>query len=427
MKKIEKMGFFGIILLGINSIIGSGIFLLPSNGYKLFGPASALTLVFDGLLALSIALCFAECSGLFDENGGPLVYTTQAFGNFVGFEVGFVTWAIRIIAEGTIYVGFATALGGIFPALNTTLAKNVIVTILAFFLATLNISGVRNTSIVNNVITIAKLVPILMVAIIGVFAISAANFHPFFIPKLTTTSNFANASMTMFYIFTGFESLTVAASEMKNPERNLPRAMVITMTAVVIIYLLVMVACIGVLGSQLTNSTVPLQDTLKKVVGPWGGTVVAIGTILSIGGICISSSFVTPRSGAALAEHKMMPAVLGKRNTRNAPYVAIIVSTTISLLLAYSGTFNTLAQISAVSRFAQYIPTCLSVIVFRRTRPNQQRVFKLPLGWTIPIVAVIVSLWLLFKTPVVNLIWGLGALVIAVPFYFLMKHENPSL
>ena len=116
--KKEQMGYWSMILLGINGIIGSGIFLLPNQAAKLIGSASIFVLLFDALLVISIALCFAQAATYFDRDGGPYLYAKDAFGDFVGFEVGFVTWAIRIIAEATMAVAFTTALVGTFPALN---------------------------------------------------------------------------------------------------------------------------------------------------------------------------------------------------------------------------------------------------------------------------------------------------------------------
>lgn len=415
----QKMGMGSVILFGINGIIGTGIFLLPSSGMKLFGPASLLSLAFDGLLVFLIALCFAECAGLYGTNGGPYLYARGAFGNFVGYEVGFMTWVVRMIAEATLYVGFATAVGGIFPALNTPFIKNAMVTVLGIFLMLLNIAGVRLTTRLNDIMTVAKLVPLLLVALLGLFFLHPANFHPFFVPGKASTANFAQTTLTLFYVFSGFEGLVVAAGEMRNPKRNLPKSLLISLSAVVAIYMLIMVACIGVLGTGLMKSTVPVQDALQRMVGEWGSVLVAAGTLCSIGGICVASSFITPRSGEALAEHQMMPAVLAKKNRWGAPYVAIIVSTVVGLLLACTGSFAKLAMISAISRFVQYIPTCLAVIVFRRTKPEAVRSFKVPFGPLIPLLALAVSGWLLFHTPAENLLWGFGALLIAVPFYFI--------
>lgn len=419
--KAAKMGFISLILFGINAIIGSGIFLLPSTGMKLFGPASILVLLFDAVLAFCIAICFAECASYFKETGGAYVYAREAFGRFVGYEVGFVTWAIWIIAEGTMYTAFATALGGIFPALGTPADKTIIIVCLYLFLITLNVSGVRMATILSNVITVGKLTPIILVIVVGLFFMKPAHFDPFFVTKLATVPNFATAATTLFYIFSGFERVVITAGDMKNAQKNLPRALLISLATVVTVYILVMVTSIGVLGDRLATSTVPLKDTFQAIAGNFGGNIIAIGTLLSIGGICIASSFVSPRSGVALSDNKMMPSVLQKRNKKQAPYVAILISGTASLVIALSGSFAVLAQISAVSRFAQFIPTILAVLVFRKKFGDKEGGFKAPFGPLIPVVALLASLWLLSHVSPANLIWGLGALLLAVPFYFLTK------
>lgn len=420
-KKSHKMGFWTILLFGINGIIGSGIFLLPNEGMKLFGPASLLVLGFDALLILTIGLCFAEDASLFKETGGSYVYAKAAFGNFVGYEVGFVTWAIRIIAEGTLYVGFATALAGVFPQLNNIMAKDIIVTILALSLMSMNLMGVQVASIVNNVITVSKLVPLIIFIAVGIWFIKGPNFTPFVPAAVANTSSFSLAAITMFYVFTGVEGAVVAAGEMKNPQKDLPHVLIIIILAVATFYILIQAVCIGVLGSSLANSVTPVQDAFAKIAGGFGKYLIAAGTLLSIGGICVSSSFITPRSGVAMANHGMMPKMLAEKNRFGVPYHAIIISALLGLAIALSGTFNTLAQISAVSRFAQYIPSCIAVLVFRKTMKNRKSDFKIPFGWLIPVVAVTVSVLLLSQTNLVNLAWGFGALLVAVPFYFLSR------
>ncbi|MBS9335049.1 APC family permease [Fructobacillus sp. M1-13] len=423
---VQKMGFLSLILFGINAVIGSGIFLLPSAGMKMFGPASILVLVFDAVLAFLIAMCFAECASYFKQTGGAYVYAKEAFGNFVGYEVGFVTWAIRIIAEATMYVAFATALGSVFPSLATSMAKDIIVTVLFIGLGLLNIAGVRLTTLISNVVTVGKLVPIFLVIICGLFFIKPTHFDPFFVQKLATTPNFAAAAITLFYIFTGFEGVVITAGDMKNVKKNLPKALLISLGTVVATYVLIMVVSIGVLGGNLAHSTAPLKDVFTVIAGNFGGNLVSFGTLLSIGGLCVASSFVTPRSGVALAENKMMPQVLAKKNRREAPYVAIVVSSAISLIIAFSGSFTALAQISAVSRFAQFIPTIIAVMVFRRTKKDTEHSFSMPFGPVIPVLALAVSAWLLWHVDVKSLIWGLGALLVAVPFYFFTGNHKKA-
>jgi len=419
--KSKKMGFWTVLLFGINSIIGSGIFLLPNEGMRLFGPASIFVLAFDAVLVLTIGLCFAEDSSLFEETGGAYVYAKAAFGNFVGYEVGFVTWTIRIIAEGTLYVGFATAVAGVFPQLNNPIAKDIIVTIMALSLMFVNLFGIKVASFLNNTVTISKLLPLVIFIAIGIWFIKGSNFTPMIPASGSGHGSFAKAAMTMFFVFTGIESSVVAAGEMKNPKKDLPKVLIIVILAVAAFYILVQTVCIGVLGTSLAKSATPIQDAFGSIVGGFGKYLVAAGTLMSIGGVGFSTSFITPRFGVAMAEHGMMPQFLTHKNRFGVPHNAIIISALLGLLVAVSVSFNTLVQISAVSKFAQYIPSCLAVLVFRKTMKNRKSGFKIPFGWFVPVLAITISLWLLAQTSIPNLIWGFGALLVAVPFYFLTR------
>ena len=424
----KKLSFWSMVLLGINGIIGSGIFLLPNKAMALIGPASLLVMIFDMFLVLAITFCFAEAGGLFKDNGGAYIYAKEAFGDFVGYEVGFLSWITRILAFSTMTVGFATALGGIFPDWNTDLMKNVIITVIVLVLTIINLLGIKLYEILQNVATIAKLLPFILFIGMGIFFIQPSNFTPMFPGGEYTPGTFGTAAVMLFFTFTGFETLGVAAGEMENPQKNLPKATLITIFAVSAIYILLLACAIGIMGYELANTTAPVQVAFGQIAGTFGTTVVALGTLVSIGALCIASSFVTPYCGLALAEQHMLPAFMAKRNRFGAPYWCILVSTIIATLVGYTGGFAFLASISVVSRFSQYIPTCLSIMVFRKTMPNAPRAFKIPFGPVIPTIAFLVSLWLLSQTKPQQLILGLGAAVIAVPFYFLVhkKHQEKA-
>lgn len=424
----KKLSFWSMVLLGINGIIGSGIFLLPNKAMAIIGPASLLVMIFDMLLVLAITFCFAEAGGLFKDNGGAYIYAKEAFGDFVGYEVGFLSWITRILAFSTMTVGFATALGGIFPDWNTDLMKNVIITVIVLVLTIINLLGIKLYEILQNVATIAKLLPFILFIGMGIFFIQPSNFTPMFPGGEYTPGTFGTAAVMLFFTFTGFETLGVAAGEMENPQKNLPKATLITIFAVSAIYILLLACAIGIMGYELANTTAPVQVAFGQIAGTFGTTVVALGTLVSIGALCIASSFVTPYCGLALAEQHMLPSFMAKRNRFGAPYWCILVSTIIATLVGYTGGFAFLASISVVSRFSQYIPTCLSIMVFRKTMPNAPRAFKIPFGPVIPIIALLVSLWLLSQTKPQQLILGLGAAVIAIPFYFLVhkKHQEKA-
>lgn len=420
----KKLGFWSIVLLGINGIIGSGIFLLPNKAMAIIGPASLLVMLFDMLLVLAITFCFAEASGLFKQNGGAYIYAKEAFGDFIGYEVGFLSWATRIIAFSTMSVGFATALGGLIPSLNTVMMKNIIISVIFIVLAVINLLGIKLYEVIQNLATIAKILPFILFIGMGIFYIEPVNFTPLVPNGVYTPGSFGAAAVMLFFAFTGFESLAVAAAEMENPQKNLPKATLITIFTVSAIYILLLACAIGIMGYELADTTAPVQAAFTRIAGAFGTTIVAAGTLISIGALCIASSFITPHSGLALAEQHMLPAFMARRNRFGAPYWCIIVSTIVAMLIGYTGGFAFLASISVVSRFSQYIPTCLSIMVFRKKMPDAPRVFKIPFGPVIPVIALLVSFWLLAQAKPQQLLIGFGAAIVALPFYFLVHRKK---
>lgn len=425
MSTSAKLGFGSIVLLGINSIIGSGIFGLPGLAYTNVGPSSILVLCFCTVLAISIALCFAEAGSWFDTNGGPYLYAKESFGNFIGFEVGFMKWIVSMIAWATLANFFAVTLSSIWPQANEPFTRNIIIGVLVTFLGGTSLLGMKQSKILNNIMTIGKLIPIIFFIIIGVFYIKTDNFTPFIkiAETQTTQSAYVAVAISLFYVFTGFESLAVTAKDMENPKKNVPKALITVMFILAIVYMAILAISIGILGDELNGSATPVALAATKALGPIGGYIITIGTILSIGGINIACSIFTPKTATALVEQGLLPKFMNKENKNGAPYMAIIISIIGTLLIGWSGSFIFLSQISVVSRFIQYIPTCLAVLILRKKYKDKKVNFRIPGGSIIPIFAVIVSILLLIKAGIdapMKIVWGLGGLVLAVPVYFYM-------
>lgn len=422
----KKFGLISIILLGINGVIGSGIFLLPGNAYKLFGPQSIGMYFIVTLLVLSLALCFAEVSGMFDKTGGDYIYARAAYGEFVGFEVGIMKWIICIIGWATMAVGFATALGFFWPQAANGTTKNIIAVSLLVVLGIINLFGIEIAKYLNNIMTVAKLIPLLFFIVIGLFFLKSGNFIS---TQPMNMSNFGPAIIVVFYAFSGFESVVIAAGDMDNPKKNVPIAILATILITSLVYILIQTVCIGTLGSELSGSISPVADSAKVFLGDFGKLLVAVGTLISIAGINISTAFNTPRSGEALAEDGVLPSFISKKNRYGQPYIAILISVAVAIPLVLSGSFAQLVGVSVISKFGQYIPTCFSVIVFRRRKKKSS--FKIPFGYFVPIASVGLSLWLLYSAwgddigkPIIQnkVIIGLGGFIIGVPLYFLFKH-----
>ncbi|SHO55766.1 APC family permease [Vibrio quintilis] len=428
-EKQKKFGLWSIVLLGFNSIIGSGIFLLPASLYKFAGDWSVAIVFITGALVATIALCFAEAAGYFSKNGAAYVYTKEAFGKFAGFEVGFLKWFMQCIAWAVMAVAFKNILSGTFGFTdNTLLCYGVIIGIIVL-LTVLNLSGVNAAKIVNNLSTVAKMLPLAFLIVVGVWYIHPENIMPghavqadYSLSPETLTS----ALVLAFYSFTGFETFGTAAEDMENPKKNLPRAICISLGIVMMFYALVMAVTVGVLGESVAKSGTPLADAARVVSGDFGYWLITIGSIISIGGINVAASFHIPRALLPLADDQMVPAFFGRKNCHGVPVVAILASCLVTVPIALSGSFAQLAMLSVVARFVQYIPTCLSVLVFRKRFAGDaqaQASFKAPFGWLMPVIAVGICLYLLADQPPVKIFVGLGFMALISPFFLMAQKK----
>lgn len=420
----KKFSLFSIVLLGINAIIGSGIFLIPNKVVSMVGGAGIWVILFDTLLVMTLALCFAEMAARFKRNGGAYLYTKAAFGEFVGFEVGILKWVISLTSWAALSVAFATVLGQVIPALGSPVILKVVSVASILFLSFLNLRGVRASEVANNLLTISKLVPLALLVVVGAFFIKVDLMTPTS-PMVLSGENFASAVIVMFYAFTGFESLSIAAADMENPEKNIPRTIVIVMVFVSVFYIAIHLVTTGILGEAVAQTKAPLAEAFGAAVGEWGKQLILIGSVISIGGINLAISFFTPRLAESLAEDGNLPRFMAKYGSRGTPYYAIIVSTLLVIPLALTGSFAQIAAINVVVRFSQYIPTCLAVLVLRKKHGPAS--FQIPLGPVIPLLAVAVSVWLLINSPADRLMIGAGALVAgAVLYIFIAKNKTST-
>ena len=421
-----KFSLGGATLYGINAVVGSGIFLLPATIYQNLGPASLLAMIFDAILVLLLAVCFAEVSCYFDKNGGAFQYSKAAFGDFVGFIVGLLGWFVTIIAWSAMASGFAKLLIMAFPSLKGT--NTFISIVLVVLLSVINSTGLKSSKIFTITVTIAKLIPIFAFVFIAIFFIKGGfdngNFTPFLQLKegMTLPKALGSTSMTIFYAFIGFEALPVVAGEIRDAKKNMPRAILGSISVVSVLYFMIIAGTIAMLGVGILESGAPVQDAFGQMVGPWGKWLISVGALISILGLNVGDSMMIPRYGASIADEGLLPKVVSKKNSKEAPYIAIIISCVLTSLLLLTGSFEQLAELSVVFRFIQYIPTALAVIFMRKKNPNASTAFKLPFGPVIPVLAIIVSVWMLYMgADKKSLIAGGIGILVAAGFYFALN------
>ncbi|KXT78052.1 APC family permease [Streptococcus sp. DD13] len=424
-----KFSFAGATLYGINAVIGSGIFLLPQKIYTGLGPASLAVMLGVAILVMLLSACLAETAGYVGKNGGAMQYTKAAFGDFAAFNVGLLGWAVTIIAWAAMLAGFAKMVVITFPALA---GNELIISIsMVILLSLMNIAGIKTSKIFTLTATVAKLIPIVTFSLCAIFfisgGISRGNFTPFL--QLEAGGNLFNSvastAIYIFYGFIGFETLSIVAGEMRNPEKNVPRAILGSISIVSILYMLIIAGTIAMIGGRIMQTGAPVQDAFVEMIGPVGAPLVTYGALISITGLNIGESIMVPRFGAALADENMLPKKLGETNSKGAPVIAILISGAIAIVLLFSGSFEILAAFSVVFRFFQYIPTALAVIKLRKMYPEKKVTFRVPFGPVIPVLAVLVSLLMIAGDNLMNFVYGAAGLVISSSVYYIL-HGNKT-
>ncbi|QZA80655.1 APC family permease [Deefgea piscis] len=424
----NKIGFISIFLLGINGIIGSGIFLLPNQVYAKIGAASIAIVLIASLLVLVIALCYAELASKFSENGAAWIYSYRAFGRFIGFEVGFYAWILGIIILSSEIAGFLTALAGFFPSLKNNYLYNLSALLICIFLVVVNYFGVSLAKFLNNLSSVSKLMVIFLFVVVGIFYFDFSNFQPFILPEVVSNDSFYSsvgaALGVIFYAFTGFSFLPIAAARMENPQKNIPLALISVIMTCSVIYFLLVVVSISVLGTDLSVSSLPVADAFSKMVGDWGYNLIVIGMLISIGGVILAFSFSVPLIASSLAlQHQLLPEFIGRKNKYNRPVNALIITFVLCSVLLLSGDYLFLISLAVFASFVQYVPTALAVIKLRSDKSLPVG-FVIPGGPGVPILAILASLYLLSNFNLKIFIFGCAGLVVGAVVYFFQKKRG---
>ena len=381
-----------LVAIAINGIIGAGIFGLPAKVYALIGTYSLLAFVACGVVVVLIILCFAEVSSRFEATGGPYIYAQSAFGPTVAFEVGWLIWLARLTAFGANCNLLVSYLTYFWPSANQTGFRATIIVCVVLVLTVVNLIGIRQAAMVSNVFTIGKLIPILIFIAAGLFFLNPAAFE--FGPA-PSNGAFSQSVLLLVYAFTGFEMATIPAGEVKNPQKNLPYALLMAIAVVGFLYILIQVVCVGTLP-ELAQSQKPLADAGVRFLGVAGGAIISAGAIISITGNLNILMLSGSRVPFAMAEQKQLPSLIANVHPSfSTPYIAILITATLMLVLTLSSSFVQALTISTIARLVTYGATCLSLPVLRRRKNHSAASFKLPIGDFIAGLSLLIIVWLL--------------------------------
>lgn len=420
---VRAMGRWDLTAVGVNQVIGSGIFVMPASVAAVVGvAASPLPWVAAGIANALIVMCFAEAGTRFREAGGPYMYARTAFGPFVGFEVAWMMWVTRVVSQAALANALVLYVGRFWSPATVGAGRMFVLTATIGILAAINLAGVRYGSLAINFFTVSKLAPLLLFLAVGLFYVEPASFDGAF----QFGGDFGAAVLMLMFAFGGYELITIPASESRSPRRDAPRALLLTIAIVCGVYVLVQVVAAGTLPS-LAGSDTPLADAAERFMGPTFGVLIAIGGLLSIAGSNAGSMLAGPRLTFALGEKRQLPAIFAHVHPRfRTPDVSILVFAGIALALASTGTFAQLATLSAVARIVFYMATCAAVPVLRRKVEAPDDAFVLPGGVLIPALALIISVIILAGASAADLQGGGLALLAGAVLYFVARGSGRS-
>ena len=375
---VRAIGRWSLAALAVNSIIGSGIFGLPSTVAALLGKRSIAGVLIAGAAIGIIMACFAEVASQFSDAGGPYLYARTAFGRLVGILVGWMLYLSQAAAPAANANLFVIYLAEFWPAAKEPWPRAVVLTLLVGVLALLNALGAREGTIVSNVFTVAKLLPLFMVATAGA-AVTIIHHTPWGPSPSPPTAVWMKAMVLLVFYYGGFESAVAPMSEAKNPRRDAAFALFVALITCTVIYAVVQWVVVGVLGPGATTDR-PLAEVARVTMGSRGAELVAIGALVSVYGYLSAKLLAMPRVTFALAKNGDLPRIFASVNSNfQTPLFSILFFAIAVWGLAMVGSFAWNVTLSVVARLFYYAVVCASLIVLRRKQPQAVR-FRLPAG-----------------------------------------------
>ncbi|MBW2731872.1 MAG: amino acid permease [Deltaproteobacteria bacterium] len=388
----KQLSRFDLLCLGVNAIIGSGIYLLPGVLAGLLGPASLLAFAICGVISLLIALCFAELAGRFDRSGGPYLYARKAFGPSWGYVVGWTCWSAAVISWAAVTRGMVSHLGHLVPLFKSPMVAQAVALSTIAGLAAINYRGVKPGALTTDGLTIAKLLPLAALLLAGLARLDPSRLTPF---TPHGVSSLPKATFIAFFAYQGFEVVPVPAGESANARRDAPFAVITSILVATLLYLALQAAAIGT-TPDLAGAQDPLARMAAVLFGSVGGNLVAIAATISMLGFSAGVALAGPRYLQPLADDGFLPSTLTKLHPRfKTPHVAIIVTAAASALLALLLDFSRLVNLSVLFVAMQYLSATLALPVLRK-RQGPAQGFRVPGAAAVaPLatVAVLVVLW----------------------------------
>ncbi len=432
-KQNQKIGLLAATSLVVGNIIGAGIFVLPASLAK-FGSISIVGWLFTATGALILAKIFSNFSKkLKGKSGGPYIYSKVVFGDFIGFLVAWGYWISCWVNNAAIAVAIVSALSFFFPELvtNPFYATITGLSFIWFFTFTSS-KGIKSSGNIQILTTIAKLIPLVLIILFGFFIFDLEIFPEF---NLTDQNDFeilpVVAVMTL-YAFLGLECASIPAENIKNPEKNIPKATMAGTLISTLIYILSTIVLFGIISAEnLINSPAPFAEAGEIIGGKYFGFLISAGAAISAIGALNGWILITSYMPMTMANDRLFPKVFAKKNKKEFPYLSLLLGsilTSIVMTMNYTDglvdRFEFLILLTTLSTLIPYFFVSVSYILFH----VEKRLFKINSFRSVilGLFGSLYSLWAIFGSGIDSIVYGTILLILGIPIYLILKLKNPN-
>ena len=412
---IRAIGRFDLTALVINGVIGSSIFGMPAVLAGLTGAWSPVTALLGGLGILAIVLCHAEVASRFQEPGGTYLYGREAFGRGVGFQAGWLSFWIRVTSMAANLNVFVDYLAQVWPAAGAAAGRAAVMATVTVLVTALNVVGVRQGARTADAFTVAKLMPLVLLVVLGLGRIRADVLAT----QAVAAPDWTQAVLLLVFAYGGFEAALVPAGEAKDPRRDSAFALLTGLAVIASVYALVQLTVVGIVP-RVASVRAPVAAAFAVLVGPAGAVLASLAAMISTYGWTVGAVLSTPRILYSMAERGELPAALGRVHPRfRTPDVSIYAFAAAGLAFGLAGGFAANATLSAIVRLVTYGMVCATLPVFRRRAGLEAPRFRVPAGGLVSLLGIAFCLsllytrtftqaWILLALMAVG--WGLGRL-----------------
>lgn len=434
----RSIGPTGLTLLGLGSIIGAGIFIVTGVASAEYsGPALVVSFIISAIACTFTALCYAEFASMIPIAGSVYTYTYITMGEIWAWMIGWVLIFEYLISASAVAVGWSSYIVGLLISGGINLPSYITASIAAggivnlpavFIILTLTfvlILGAKESSRVNGTIVLINIAMILIFVIFGLKFINPANYHPF--TPYGITGVFQGAAM-VFFAYIGFDAVSTAAEEAKDPQKNLPRGIIGSLIISSILYIVVAAVLTGMVPYNLLNNAAPVTFALNYVGLNWVASIVAVGAICGITSVLLTSLFGQTRIFFSMSRDGLLPTLFSRVHPNyKSPVTSILLVGVVASLIAAFVPLAAIIELVNIGTLSGFIFLAIAIIILRKQNPEIKRGFKCPFVPVVPILSIISCLFLITQLSTTTLEYFVVSLIVGVSVYIVYGMKNSKL